>query len=288
MKRFLFVSAGFALLCAGEAARGQTRVLVPEEVAAARPAGGGTVSMARGQYLPSGVTPGTVATGQRQVGVTIWRLRRAATGDKGARILVQEETQRLEWTPERISSTSLLRAADRVRLTIESPGQGYLYVIDREKYASGNRGQPYLIFPTTRTHGGDNRVDAGRLVDIPGQEDQPNFFTLQKSRPDQLEEELVVLLTTKPLPGLTPGPRALVLKEEQVAGWEKQWGAGKTEVFELAGGAGRSWTKAEQAAAADRERVLTQEDPPPQTVYRVAVDPDQPFLVKVRLRYQTK
>ena len=53
-------------------------------------------------------------------------------------------------------------------------------------------------------------------------------------------------------------------------------------------GAGRTWTKAEQLAAADRERVLTQEDPPPQTVYRVSAEPGQPFLVKVRLRYQSR
>jgi hypothetical protein len=287
MKRRLIVAAVFALVITfGTAA--QTRVLVPEQVAGARPSASATVSVGRGQYRSSGTTPGNAASAQHQIGVTIWRLRHTTAGEPGARILVQEESQTVEWTPERVASTSLLRASDRVRLTIESPEAEYLYVIDREKYASGERGQPWLIFPTSRTRGGDNRVEAGKLVDIPAQDDQPNFFTLRKSRQDQSEEELTVLLVPKPIEGITEGPKALALKEEQAAAWDKQWGMGKTEIFELAGGAGTTWTKAEQVAAADRERVLTQEDPPPQTVYRVSAEPGQPFLVKVRLRYQPR
>jgi len=182
----------------------------------------------------------------------------------------------------------MLRGGDRVRLTIESPEAGYLYVIDREKYASGERGEPFLIFPTTRTHAGDNEVAAGKLIDIPAQDDRPNFFSLRKSRADQAEEELTVLLSPQPIEGLTIGPQALPLTPEQAAGWEKRWGAGKTDVFELAGGAGKAWTRSEQQAASDATRILTQEDPPPQTVYRVVAGPGQPFLVKVRLRYQAK
>jgi hypothetical protein len=284
-----FWCSGFVVaLCAVGAAWAQTRVLVPEEVAAARPGTNTAGGSAHGQYRPAGTTPGSTASSQREVGVTIWRLRHTGPADNGARILVQEESQTVEWTPERVSATSTLRAADRVRLTIESPEAGYLYVIDREKYASGERGEPYLIFPTTRTHGGDNKVAAGKLIDIPAQDDQPNFFTLRKSRPDQAEEELTVLLLSKPLEGITIGPKALALTNEQAGLWEKQWGAGRTEIFELNGGAGKGWTRAEQEAAANRDRILTQEDPPPQTVYRVSVGPGQPFLVKVRLRYQPK
>ena len=72
-------------------------------------------------------------------------------------------------------------------------------MIDRERYSSGERGQPYLIFPTTRTHGGDNKAVGGKLVDIPAQDDRPNFFAPRPSRPDQTEEELTVLLTNEPL-----------------------------------------------------------------------------------------
>jgi hypothetical protein len=163
-----------------------------------------------------------------------------------------------------------------------------MYVIDRERYASGERGTPYLIFPTTRTRGGDNKVAGGKLIDIPAQSDQPDFFTLRRSRPDQVEEELTVLLTPEPLEGIAIGPNALALSNAQVSSWEKQWGSAKPEVFELTGGAGKPWTQAEQDAGADGTRLLTQDDPPPQTVYRVAVKAGTPLAVEVRLRYRPR
>jgi len=260
-------------------AQKDTRGIVPEEVLKARPG----AAAAQPRYQPVGSTH--AAGPARQVGVTIWRLRHAAASDSGARILVQEESNTIEWVPERVSSASALKACDRVRLSIESPETGYLYVIDRERYANNDRGDPYLIFPTTRTHAGDNRVAAGRLIDIPAQDDRPNFFALRHSRADQVEEELTVLLTKSPIDGVTIGPKALKLTNDQVAKWEKDWGGGNVERFELAGGAGKTWTQAEQQAAAGATRVLTQEDPAPQTVYRVAVKSGDPLMVKVHLRY---
>jgi hypothetical protein len=278
---------------AGGAMFAQTRGIVPEGVVEARPparpeAKAAPSSVPKPSYRP---VTGEVTSSlrqpstARQVGVTIWRLRPAAAADSGARILVQEETNTVEWVPERVGASSSLKQGDRVRLTIESPETGFLYVIDRERYRSGERGAPYLIFPTSRTHGGDNQVTGGKLVDIPAQDDRPNFFSLRQSRPDQSEEELTVLLTKTPLEGIDIGPKALLLTNERVAAWEKQWGGAKTELFELTGGAGRTWTQAEQQAASGATRLLTQEDPPPQTVYRVAVKPEEPLMVKVRLRY---
>ena len=267
----------------------QTRGIVPEAVLMARPQPKAAAATAAGaKYLPVGdsATPSIrQPSTSRQVGVTIWRLRSAAPGDSGARILVQEDSNTAEWVPERVGANTSLREGDRVRLTIESPDAGYLYVIDRERYASGERGAPYLIFPTSRTRNGDNRVTGGKLLDIPAQDDRPNSFTLRHSRPDQSEEELTVILTPEPLKGLDIGPKALALTSELVAGWEKQWGAGNVQRFELSGGAGKTWTRAEQEAAADRTRLLTQEDPAPQTVYRVSAKPNEPLLVRVRLRY---
>lgn len=279
----MLASVAFAAAQTGE------RGIVPEDVTQARPAASAAAPVkARPQY--QALDPQMVASLRRQpaaseMGVTIWRLRPAAANDTGARILVQEASETAEWTPVRVSSTTRLHAGDRVRLTLESPERGYLYVIDRERYASGERGKPYLIFPTARTRNGDNKVMGGKLIDIPAQSDQPNFFTLRRSRPDQAEEELTVLLTPQPLEGVNIGPDALALPDEQVSAWEKQWGAGKPEVFELSGGAGRAWTQAEQNAAADGTRLLTQDDPPPQTVYRVAVKPGAPLALQVRLRY---
>jgi len=266
---------------------GQTRAIVPEEVLQARQQAKAAASLPKPVYHPvtSDVTGALRPGSARQVGVTIWRLRPALASDTGARILIQEESTTSELVAERVASGTSLRQGDRVRLTIESPDTGFLYVIDRERYASGDRGEPYLIFPTSRTRGGDNRVTAGRLIDIPAQDDRPNFFSLRQSRPDQTEEELTVLLTSERLPDLAIGAKPLRLTNQQVTAWEKQWGNGKTELFELSGGVGKPWTQAEQQAAATTTRLLTQDDPPPQTIYRVAVKPGEPLMVKVSLRY---
>lgn len=271
------------IVAAPLAAQSPTRGIVPEELIQARPAAAAPAAAQRPKYQPVGA-PAKTAAG-RQIGVTIWRLRAATAADPGARILVQEEAGTAEWIPERVSSTSRLKPGDKVRLSIESPDSGYLYVIDREQYSSGKRGEPYLIFPTTRTNAGNNQVSAGKLVDIPSQDDRPNFFTLRRSQLDQTGEELIILLSPKPLEDIAIGPKALLLTEAQVDGWEKRWGTAKPSVFELTSAAGQPWTTAEQLAAASRTRTLTQDDPPPQTIYRVAVNPGEPLLVKLRLRF---
>jgi len=262
---------------------GQTRDIVPEKTWEARKPPAGSAGAAKPTYRPVGAAPAR-RTGGRQIGVTIWKLRPARPDEGGSRILVQEAAATTELVAERVSSDSSLRSGDRVRVSIESPEAGYLYVIDRERYASGERGDPWLIFPTKRTHDGDNRVTAGKLIDVPGQSDQPNFFTLRPGRKDQSQEELTVLLTKSPLSGVELQAAALKLTSEQVAEWERRWGAAAVDRFELTGGAGRVWTRAEQQAGA-AIRVLTQEDPAPQTVYRVSSKPDDSILVKVHLRY---
>lgn len=224
-----------------------------------------------------------------QVGVTVWRLRPSSASDeKETRILDQEETDEsvsVELTPVRIEAETVLQVKDKVRLSIESPRAGYLYVIDREMYADGTLSAPYLIFPTLRTRGGDNKVTAGMLVDIPAQDDRPNYFTMKPTRPDQTGEQLTILVTTKPLDVPPLQRKYLRLPESQVAGWERQW---KTEVerFEMEGGAGQAWTTAEKAAGgANGTRLLDQEDPAPQTIYRVAAKSGAPIIITVPLSY---
>jgi hypothetical protein len=276
----LVMMASAASIAAGQ----ETRGIVPEEVLRARQAKSAAAPATAPRYQPVSTAAMSRPASARQVGVTIWNLRPAAAGEKGARLLVQQDNETTAWVPERVASNSALHPGDRVRISVESPEPGYLYVVDRERYASGERGTPYLIFPTLRTRNGDNQVKAGRLIDIPAQDDRPNFFTLETSRPGQTEEELTVLLAPHPLEGIRIGRTPLALSPEQMAKWESQWGR-KAEAFELAGGAGRRWTGAEQRAAAESERLLTQADPPPQTVYRVEAASDIPVLVKVRLRY---
>jgi len=216
------------------------------------------------------------------VGVTLWRLRRPTRTDSGERIIVHDEDAISEWLPERISATTRLNAGDRLRISVEAVRAGYVYIIDREQYADGSLGEPYLIFPTNRTGGGDNQVAIGRLLDIPAQGDSPPFFVMRKSRPDHVAEVMSVIVTPNKLEDVTITDKALKLTNEQVASWEKQWGSSVGHM-EMAT-AGQSWTKEEKDA---RTRALTANAPPPQLVfYRPSVKPTEPMFVKLRLSYQ--
>ena len=223
-----------------------------------------------------------------KVGVTIWRLRPAKPSDSGGRILVQENAKETQWTAQRVGAEMELRVSDRVRLSIESPREGYLYVVDRELYADGTMGDPYLIFPTSRTRDGDNRVQPGKLIDIPGQEDNPNYFTLvpSPSREDQVAEVLSVIVTTEPLENFEMTDKPAKLSKSQVEKWEKQWST-RVEQYELEGGAGQTWSKQEKDAGAEGTgRYLTQDDPSPQTIYLVEGKNNRGLLVNVPLRYK--
>jgi len=216
------------------------------------------------------------------VGVTLWRLRPARQTDSGERLIVHDDNSDNEWIPERISANTRLVQGDKLRMSVEAVRGGYLYVIDREQYADGSLGEPYLIFPTTRTAGGDNEVAIGRLVEIPAQDDNPPFFTMKKSRADHVAEVLSVIVTPTKLEGVQITDKALKLTDSQVTAWEKAWGSnvGNLEMST----AGQTWTKEEKDA---RTRALTAAAPPPQLVfYRPSVKPTEPMFVKLKLSYR--
>ena len=237
---------------------------------------GGAYRIATPNVPTDNVAPDTV------VGVTIWRLRPATRQDSGERLIVHDEKSTSEWLPERISATTRLVQGDKLRISVEALRGGYLYVINREQYADGTLGQPYLIFPTTKTMSGDNEVGAGKLVEIPGQEDAPPFFTMRKSRPDHVAEVLSVLVTPKPLEGVEITDKPLKLTETQVAEWEKTWGEsiGRLDMTTV----GQTWTRDEKES---RTRALTSSAPAPQLVfYRPGAKPADPMFVKLKLAYR--
>ena len=222
------------------------------------------------------VAPDTV------VGVTIWRLRPANRSDSGERLIVHDDNATKEWLPERISASTRLVQGDRLRITVEAVRSGYLYVIDREQYADGTLGEPYLIFPTTRTAGGANEVAVGRLLEIPAQDDSPPFFTMKKSRPDHVAEVVSVLVTPTPLEGVQITDKAQKLSNAEVAKWERAWGSsvGRLEMATM----GQAWTKEEKDSTT---RALTASAPAPQLLfYRPSVKPTEPMFVKLKLQYR--
>ena len=220
------------------------------------------------------------------VGITVWQLRApAAAKDAGERLLVHQGAAPEEWIPSRVAADTRFSEGDRVRLSIEAARSGYLYVINREQYANGKMGDPYLIFPTRLTRGGNNQVSSGRVVEIPAQEDDPPYFRLRRSRPDQTGEILSVIVAPKPLEGIEIGGKPALLPDSQITAWEKSWG-GQVGRLEMQNGVGQSWTKVEKDAGSDRLRTLKQDEPHPQSIYyRANSRPEEPVLVRIILRY---
>lgn len=219
------------------------------------------------------------------LGVTFWRLRPSIPGDDpNARLLVLEDgaAGEIQFTPERMEADAPLNNGDRVRLTIEVPRGGFLYVLDREQFADGTTGPAYLIYPNWQTRQGDNAVAAGRLIEIPDQRDRPNHFRVRRSRTDQVGEQLSVFVTPKPL-DLKITRKPLEVSESQVVDWEKKYSV-TGERFELEGGAGKTYTAAEKQAGADRSALLTREDAAPQTLYRVQAKAGEPLLLRLPIR----
>lgn len=219
----------------------------------------------------------------RSIGITFWRLRPARREDASRRI-----TQRLsggsqeEWVPERIEAETPLVKGDKVRLSIESPDAGYLYVINSEYYADGSVGEPFLIFPTTRIRGGDNRIEAGRIIDIPAQSDPTPWFDVEAG--GQVAELLTIIVSESQLE-INIGSDELKLQWNLVLGWNDSWGA-SVERIEQTGGAGRAWTDAEQEVGSNVSRRITQSNPLPQTIYHVSTKPGDPLILTVPLAYR--
>ena len=263
-----------------------TRQIIAEEFLKKRPAPAKAHSGAKKpayRLVNPSTSPKANTAATMDLGVTLWRLRPSQSSDEGARLLVQDAA---ELTAERLDAGDPLNIGDRVRLTIESPAAGFLYVVDRELYADGTMSEPYLIFPTTRTRNGDNAVRPGRLVDIPDQGDRPNYFSVRPSRPGQVGELITILVTPAALDTVTIGDKPMVLASDVIATWEKSWLA-PVQQFALEGGVKKLWTREEQAAAGDATRLLKQDDPPPQTIFRLAAKKGAPILVNVRLPYAT-
>jgi len=223
-------------------------------------------------------TPGEI------VGVTIWKLRQTESKDsQDSRLLLTEDGEKSEWTPERTESETIFAVRDRVRLSIESPRDGYLYVIDRESYSDGTTSAPYLVFPMLRNRGGDNAVKAGKVINLP----RTTAFRLEPTKSEYRGEILTVIISPQPLDEIKPGPGMIELDKTVVAQLEEKWKA-PVERYEMNGSAGKPLTKAEKEAGEDGSRLLTQEDELPQTLFRVLAKPGNPILITVSLKVNPK
>ena len=199
-----------------------------------------------------------------KVGVTLWKVHREGYGREAREIAT------------RVEADTQFHEGDLIRLSIESPRAGYLYVIDRDWFTDGSSGgETNLIFPHRRE---DNRLESGKLIDIPNQGYAP-FKAAPKG--NQAGELLTIIVTSAPLP-LSLSDDPLPVSSTQLAAWEKKW-SGMAERFEMNGGVGQTRTIEEQQATGSRQ--LTRDDPPPQTIYYLAPRSRDGLLFNLLLSY---
>lgn len=238
---------------------------------------------------PATTKPSATGT-ETVVGVTLWRLRPVTAADqKDKRLLVLPKGPNAKvgpTIPERIPANSPVAVNEMVRLSVEVPRTGYLYIIDREVYADGTMSEPYLIYPNHLTRPGDNLVAAGRVLQIPDPRDTPNHFLVQVSQTGkrQVAEQFSILVTPKPLGDNMKAPEgdALKISEAQYKEWEQKYFV-ESESWELSGGDGKEVTLAETEAGAGSGK-LSQNDALPQTLYKINCEPDRTILIKVPVK----
>ena len=96
---------------------------------------------------PATRTRPSSTTAIAQLGITIWRLRPADSNDSAGRALIREKGKSSGWMAERVEGDTTFREGDHVRISVESPRPGYLYVVDRDLFADGTTGGAMLIYP---------------------------------------------------------------------------------------------------------------------------------------------
>ena len=200
-----------------------------------------------------------------QMGVTIWKLQPA-------------QSRQLERISKRVEADTKFRKGDLLRISIESPRAGYLYIIDRDWFKDGSGGETNMIFPV---RGEDNRLKPGKLIDIPT-ENEASFKATPKS--DQTGELLTIIVTMSPL-RLPLSNNPLPITNIQLSDWEKRWTA-ITDRYEMNDGAGLTRTiQEQQAAATGGSRQLTRDDPSPQTIYHLVPKNRDGVLFNLMLSY---
>ncbi len=95
----------------------------------------------------------------------------------------------------RVNSSTVFRKGDRIRVSLKSNREGYLYVINL-----GSTGRSTMLFPNASTPDGSNLINANQTYDIP-----PNTFFRFDENPG--EETLLVMLSPTPMDGGMPGMR---------------------------------------------------------------------------------
>jgi hypothetical protein len=275
-----------------------------------RPHTGKTAMEAARQQFPIGPPP--KGKTYMTVGITLWRVRPATEAEINDH---KVHIERMMWDQKehevvvtRISDDSPIGDKDLIQMSVEylpdrngedamPPNRaGYLYVINREQFPDGSLKNGRLIFPTRLTYGGDNRVLPGKTVTLP---DPGRPFRIKRDSSGQAQayETYTIILSPEPMDPELPqeiGRSAMELPPNLLSEWERQWSAGESRA-DLRGGVGQARTQRELEASGDPGETrstedsaedLTQDDPPPQIVFRKVVKPGSVMLFTIRLPFR--
>jgi hypothetical protein len=127
-------------------------------------------------------------------------------------------------------------------------------------------------------------VGGGTLIEIPTQQDAPFYFRMRRSRPDQTAELLTIFVRPVPIEHLPIGRYRIWINTNQIAQWKKQCGcpSAKLEAPRMAG----SPYALPEKAASNSGKKLTQDDPLPQSMFRLDASSVQPAFVDLQLRVE--
>lgn len=217
------------------------------------------------------------------LGVTLWRDRPVRKSDPPfSRSIVYRpgSNAKVEVTPERILSSTLLSPGDRLQITVESARAGYLYVVNREVYRDGTKGAPTLIFPHVKIAGGQNRVGPGIITKIPEGSER---LDIDPASGDLVSEELTFFITPQPIQGMIASGESLELDPAEIAKWEKEWKSVQVAVDDNKG-VGRTLTREEAAARNDASMKMPGRAALPQTLFRVTSKDGAHVLVSMELK----
>ncbi|HYO91728.1 MAG TPA: DUF4384 domain-containing protein, partial [Pyrinomonadaceae bacterium] len=105
--------------------------------------------------------------------------------------------------PVRVDPTRTFRAGDRIRISLESNTDGYLYVFHTE-----NNGEPQMLYPNARLDEGDNFVEAHVPYELPwsGEAPENRWFVFDNN---PANERLYIVLSREPLPAVPTGEQLI-------------------------------------------------------------------------------
>lgn len=216
-----------------------------------------------------------------QVGVTIWRID--AGQSKGIEQVGEEQTI------ERLDTNALYTSRETIRLRIQSPTAGYLYIVDQEQYADGSYGPATLVFPTLTTRKGNNLIESWTAIEVPAYPSvwrfKPREIKAGEVRKVQTAEVLTIIISPKPLVDVSRiSEKQLALNKGEFEGWLTKW---KTPIqqFDMENSVGQIGRS--KGIEQEGEEASAEEEVGGQTTYQVAIRPGDPILVSLPLRFKT-